>query len=195
MFLLLAACSAGDGGPPEDSGPAAADEPVDAALAAMPACEPGADDGRFDVEGACADGACIGSTWAEAKDALGRPGCAYVVDGAYCSWNDGLVMAFADADADGTPDDGARAFLLAVNPPWDGGTDDGLALDASLRCFVDALGTPDAVSFGATEDGWVVRTLAWDDRFLNVYDFQDADGAGGPDGLPDFLQFTNYLYY
>jgi hypothetical protein len=202
MLLLLAACADDPPADPTDSGgdppttSAATLAPVDAALADLPRCEPGSDDGALDVEAGCAGDVCLGTPWPEATATLGDPGsCIYIVDGAVCFWDLGLVISFADTEADGTPDDDATAYAIAVNPPFDGGTVDGLALDASLGCFVDALGDPDAVSFGHYDEAWLVRSLAWNDLFFTVYDFDAADGIGQPDGLPDFVQFTNYLYY
>jgi hypothetical protein len=195
MIPWLVACAA----EPEDTGSPAPDgtttaAPVELALEQMPPCEPGSNDGRLDVTGACADGVCLGTTYAEAVDLLGPTTCVFIVDGSTCFF-DSLVISFRDDDADGVPNDDATAYSLAANAPWDGGTAEGLALDATLRCFVDVLGTPSAVSFGSYPEGWLVRTLAWDPLFFSVYDFGDGDQAGAPDGLPDFVQFTNYLFY
>lgn len=177
----------------DDTAPVA---PIDAALAAMPSCVPGADDGALDIAAGCAGDVCLGSLWPDVREALGKPQlCTFIVDGTVCSWSSGLVASFADGDGDGTPDDEATAYTISINRPWDGGTTDGLALDASLRCFVDVLGDPDAIGFGRYGDEWLVRSMIWNELYFSVYDFQGEDGVGAPDDEPDFVQLQNYLYY
>jgi hypothetical protein len=199
MLPLLWACAADDPTTDTASPPTPTGEeelpPVEQALEDLKRCQPGTDDGTLDIEAACAGDVCLGTSWPDVSAALGPPDfCSFVFDATTCGWS-GLNVGFADGDGDGTPDDDAQAYLVAINPPWDGGTTDGLALDATVGCFVDVLGTPDGVSFGSYPAGWFVRSLAWDDLYFTLYDYGDPDGAGRPDGLPDFVQFTNYLFF
>ncbi len=218
LFLLAcnaepAACSAGfdlhDDGlcyeiPAEDTDPVDTDAPeeepatVEDVLDALPACEGGYDDGRMDIEAGCADGACVGMTYAEINEALAEEGYCFAYhidyDGneygyAFCDWSNGISTDFADDDFDGLPDEGNRAYSISVNLPFDGGTSDGLSLDAGMRCFVDALGKPTSASFttGGEDGGWLLRSLSYGDLGLYVNDSYDKNGDYIPNGRVDSL--------
>ncbi len=55
-----------------------------------------------------------------------------------CAWANGISADFDDTDEDGVPDEDATAFGLYLPLPYDGGTDDGLGLYASMSRFIDA---------------------------------------------------------
>ncbi|MFZ5477549.1 MAG: hypothetical protein ACOZNI_12305 [Myxococcota bacterium] len=160
----------------------------------LEACSPGSDDGRLDVEGGCADDVCLGDTWPDVRSVKGRTTCYTLLAVAHCYWDDGQLVAFPDEDEDGTPDEDAGAVIVALNQPWDGGSDEGLALDANAGCFVDVLGLPDGISMTATSEGWALRALEWSEHRFSFYDFSDDDGVSGPDGYAEFLQFTDPAY-
>jgi hypothetical protein len=187
--------------PVEDTDPVDTDVPeaepatVEDVLDALPACEGGYDDGRIDIEAGCADGACAGMTYDDINEALAEEGdcSSYYVDFdgyAYgysmCAWSNGVSTDFADDDQDGVPDAGDRAYSIALDLPYDGGTAEGLSLDSHPRCFVDVLGDPSSASFAMDEDGeWLVRSIAYTDLGLYVYDSYDKVGDYVPDGRVD----------
>lgn len=109
---------------------------VEDLLDTLPACEPVATDGRLDIDGGCADGACAGMTYAEMVGALGDdPTCEafYYEFGSYaggsvsCTWDNGVDASFDDLDRDGVADPASIAYGMKVQDPFDGGTVEGSA--------------------------------------------------------------------
>lgn len=169
----------------------AAPDPLDA-LSACTASTPG---NRLDIPGACADGVCLGHTMAQADEAYGTPGyCLASGESALCFWGDGILGFMTDTDQDGTPDDGARVWVLDLLDPWDGTDPSGLGLGLGLGCFVDALGTPDRLEFIAVDGSLVPAAADWDATYLRVSDEQDADYAFIPDGRVEAIVFRNAIY-
>lgn len=170
-----------------------ADPTVEDLLAALPACDPGATDGRIDVQSGCADGACAGMTLPEVEDALGEEGyCQSIAvdfdSFAYayvsCSWSVGIGASFDDDDGDGLADPTAETFAIYVDLPYEGGTADGLGLGANAACFVDALGAPGSVRFALDGGEWLATSLSWSE--IGVYDdYVNKNGDFGPDGRID----------
>ncbi len=172
---------------------------VEDVLAALPPCEPGSTDGRIDLASGCVDGACPNMTFDEINAVLGETGDCYGFwyessDGwaggsAFCDWADGISGSFSDDDADGAPDPLSTTWSIGLDPPFSGGTGDGLGLDVSPSCFVEQLGTPDAVSFTYDADSrsWLADYLFYEDAGVSVSDRYDARGNYVPDGRVDSL--------
>lgn len=203
LILLLHACGTADSadapvasdsceeGATVDTGAGGAVDPLDA----LADCTPLAAGDRLDVADACADGVCLGDTLEEADAAYGSAAfCLVVGDGTVCFWGDGVLGTLADADADGVPDPGARIWVLQVLDPWDGSSAEGLGLGLGLGCFVDALGTPDSLSFTAVDGALVPAYAEWTAAYVSAYDVQDASFAFVPDGKVESIVFKNALY-
>lgn len=174
----------------EDTGAPASIEDV---LDALPACEPASDDGRLDLDAGCADGICSYMTYEEIVAGTGDEGdCdsyyyrsgSYEFGGVSCAF-DGVSVSFDDEDVDGIPDEGSYTYGVSVDAPFDGGTVDGLGIDASMSCFVEALGYPDSVSFAVSGRDWGIRSASWSDHGVYAYDYYDARGNYEPDTYVD----------
>jgi len=147
---------------------------VEGVIDALPACVPLATDGRVDVAAGCADDGCVGMTAVELEQAWGSATCSRqssAPTSLRCVWPSGVWARFDDHDDDGVPDDGSSARPLLLEPPYDGATADGLGVGASLSCFVDALGYPDAVRLSNVDDtGWRFRSMAWSSDGVELFD-------------------------
>ncbi|MDP2315152.1 MAG: hypothetical protein Q8P41_19790 [Pseudomonadota bacterium] len=217
LFIALLACQSpldcaaaftlGDDGmcygdAPVDTGEAdtgtGEDEPptVDDLLDTLPACEPLTGDGRLDLYAGCADGACAGMTYVEMVDAIGNDGsCApqyfefdgYTSSSASCDWNNGVSATFSDDDRDGVPDDFDTAYSVYVTSAYDGTTEDGLGIGASMSCFIDGIGVPDEVGFSLVDTDWVLSYAYWSAGGVSLSDNYDRRGNYAPDGLADSL--------
>lgn len=167
------------------------DATVQDLLNTLPACVPAAPGDGLDTRRHCASGACVGATAAEISEALGAsPTCVPYPEPQYqetyadCAWPNGVSETFEDFDADGVPDAGAVSYSLALEAPYAGRTADGLGLDASLGCFVDAWGNPTGATLAHDGVSWVLASLAWSNVGASV----GHDSAEGPtDGTPSWL--------
>ena len=189
-FFLLLACVGDEADSGEDDAPLPTLDPL---LDGLSRCEPGAADGRLDLDAGCAEGVCMGMSAEEVAGALGTPTCVDLAFDAVCTHGGGITVAYADDDGDALPDEGAHAYVLALTAPWDGGTSGGLACDATMRCFPEQLGTPDVVAWQRTE-AWQPSAMVWNAWFLTVEDRGDAEGGGEADGHPETLTLANALY-
>jgi hypothetical protein len=204
MWLIAAlACNedppAGDDtGTPPDTTPEGPeqDPPLGGEILPFPACVLGSTDGRLDLEGACADDICIGQTFEDAASLFGEaPYCLSLLPGSTtCFFGTSLLVGYTDADGDGQPDAGKRAYVVQVTTGWPGGTEDGLSVGMSPACWVEALGVADQVSLVAEDDGYYALSLAWDAYYLTVYDQQDDAYAFFPDGVVETVSFHNGVY-
>jgi hypothetical protein len=206
MWLVAALACSGEDGP--DGGDPTASEPEDTFtggavepplgddVVPFPACEPGPTDGRLDVAGACIDGVCIGQTLDEAAAGYGgSPYClALAVGSTSCFFGEYVFASYTDADLDGQPDDGKRAYLLQAFVGWPGGSDDGLAPGISPACWVEALGPPDSVGLVSGDDGFYAVSLGWSLYYLTVSDQQDDAYQFFPDGIVEQIAFQNGVY-
>lgn len=180
--------SADDDPAPEDSALA---DPLDA----LADCSPESPGDRLDVDAACFDGVCLGQTLEAADDAFGRPStCLPFGSAALCFWGDGILGSLTDSDGDGTPDSGARIYVLSALDPWDGADPAGLALGLGLGCFVDTLGTPSTLLFSEVEGALVPSAATWTSLHLTVTDQQDRDYAFVPDGRVESIAFQDTIY-
>lgn len=159
-------------------------------------CAPMEASDRLDLDAGCVDGACVGMTKAEVDAALGAATCAAGDGAALCYWGQlGGVRAWLDdLDGDGVADADATVAEWLVYTPYDGSTADGLGIEASLGCWLQALGDPDLVVWRQdhTDGGWYLYELEWFGPDVSVVDFTDRGWVNmdAPDGLPDILTFS-----
>lgn len=166
--------------PIEPPGPRGAPvQPAADPLDSLPPCEPLEPDGRVDLREGCVDGGCAWMSAGELEPVWGRASCARSssTPTVLCAWASGVWAAFDDRDDNGLPDRDVPARLLFLDPPFDGATLDGLGVGASLSCFVDVLGPPDAVDLTDEGAGWVVRSMAWSVDGVAVYDHRGEGRA------------------
>ncbi|MES2643685.1 MAG: hypothetical protein V4850_29635 [Myxococcota bacterium] len=175
----------------EATAPFSGGDTMDEVLDALAPCVPMAASDRVDLDGACVDGACARSTFAELDEALGGTGVCVSADDdplqavyARCTWPVGIEAAFNDRDDDGVPDADALAYPLRLVAPYDGATPDGLGLDAGFACFVDAFGTPDSVSLVNDGENWWPGGFWW--RTDNVW-LGWSPESGPWDGTPSWM--------
>ena len=162
---------------------------VEDVLAALPACVPGAADGRLDLGAGCAGDVCVGMYASDVEAALGAGNCA-ATDGypgfVSCYWEAGVTITFADRDLDCVLNADARNDGMYVYYPFVGGTAEGLASGASMSCFVDQLGEPDRVEFASGPNGYQPASLFWTDWGFGAFDEYTVDNYG-QDGVSDYL--------
>jgi hypothetical protein len=144
--------------------------------------------GDIDLEAGCADDVCQGDTieaWIAQLDA--EPECEGI-GGPYsnCVW-EGWALAglFDDEDNDGQPDAEGRTDRVHLLPGHAGSTLDGLGTEQAVRCWVDALGTPDLLTFDKVAGSLMIEELYYDDLGLYVYDWEADDGRSHADGEVD----------
>ena len=158
-------------------------------LAALPACVPGATDGRLELGPGCAGDVCVGMYASDVEAALGAGECAGS-DGypgfVSCYWAAGVTITFQDDDLDGVLDADARNEGMYVYAPFSGGTTEGLASGASMSCFVDELGAPDRVEFANGPAGFQPASLYWVDWGFGAFDEYTVNSYG-QDGISDYL--------
>jgi hypothetical protein len=181
------------GVPEQDTEPVAADtdvapagDPYAAWLGSLGDCVPEAGDGRLNLARGCADGVCAGDTYEAFVQAFGRPACdrglyGYLV----CDWDVGVSSFFEDFDYDMVIENDARGHVLWVTAPFDGLTDDGLGVSASIACFVQELGTPAEVTIDPLP-AVSGDTVTWYDPYISVQD-------GGADFATDSRVDALYL--
>lgn len=165
---------------------------VEELLDALPPCVPMAAGDRVDVDAGCVDGACASMTYAEIEAALGESAsCIGEYDEAFlakeleCRWPRGIVTEFYDLDDDGVPDADLIAYGVYLEPPYDGTTPEGLGLDASFRCFLDAYGAPDTVGLVHDGEHWWPGSFGWPTDAVSV----GWRPESGPwDGTPSWME-------
>jgi hypothetical protein len=138
-------------------------------LDSFPACEGLTPGDELDLAAGCADGGCVGMTLSELAAAWGTATC----DDVYCAWDD------YDVGFDDDPQGGGTAEYISLNEGYGGADANGLGVGATVSCFSDVFGVPDAMYIidAGTELG--VFALDWDDPDFEVYDFDAND-------LPDW---------
>lgn len=166
---------------------------VQALLDALPACELAAPSDQLDFAAGCVEGVCAGMTYPEIVAATGAEGdCEASGLGAdadfHCTWRGGGIKTIhADADADGKPDPGDAANVVFVQGDYAGADAQGVGLGMSLRCYLEALGSPPSVLFCDVDGVRRITSLSYDDPLLLV-DNTRADR--GPEGFAAELDLT-----
>lgn len=164
------------------------------ALDDLPPCDRAEGDGRLDLEGGCADGACAGDP-IEVFDAVFGPdracfAASWDANWTYCDWPAGVQGLFLDADRSGEPDAGVASDRLRVYAPYEGQTWRGVGIDAPTACFLDTLGTPETLVLTDVAGALVPEELWWPATQVRAYDWEAGSGGDHADGRPDNL----YLY-
>lgn len=195
LLATLAAC--GNADCPEGQARSSAGECIDLDLpewnddllpdASVWACTMAETGTRLDFLGACADGACDGDTIEDMTATLGTPECRdFGIDQVVaCDWNGGIGAHFDDLDRDEVPDAGAIADVFNIELPWDGTSEEGLALGLSMGCFVEVFGPPEDSDLTAWDSERMVPTrLQWAN-----FSVSDDDLLDDPDGYADSILF------
>jgi hypothetical protein len=165
---------------------------IDDALHELPACEPVGGDGAIDLTLGCASGACVGMSVEQINEVLvEEAACSrHSNETARCKWSIGIDATFSDSDEDNIPNDGTPAQRIHLFPPYAGGTQFGVGIEANPRCFVDELGMPSWVAFTQVGSELLIQDLVYSDFGLWSYDRGSYDGSGRPNGYIDEI----YLY-
>lgn len=168
-----------------------ADASIDGVLGDLPTCEPASPDGRLDLVGGCAMGACVGMTYDEVVAAVGEDGACEPAtdapDAVLCTWDAVLEIAFDDLDRDMNPDKGDLAAAVTVHSGFEGGTAEGLGIGASSSCFLDQLGEPDLATWQLIYDRYVLVEATWIGWGLTLVDDDGPPGEIDPDGIVDLV--------
>jgi hypothetical protein len=202
FVALLAACGKGEvddckaGFELRDDGlcyeqAAATEVNLDALLDAFPECELGEPNGAMDLVAYCAGPGCAGDTFAELEEAYGPGECGSIGYGrSECYWAEWDVVGnYLDDEADGVIADDQLATGLWVGAAFPGGTEDGLAPNSSIRCYVDVLGLPtwmEPVMDTTGTDPWFAWWAYDFGAFFLVDRFDSGNNPGG-DGIPEYL--------
>jgi hypothetical protein len=170
--------------PPETPAPV-----VEDVLDNLPPCFLHKPIGDIDLEAGCADGACVEQTIEQWRAALGGDADECTAIGGpltSCIWDERRIAGlFDDDDDDGVPDPGGRTDRVQLLPGHPGSTLDGLGTEQGPRCWLEALGTPDVLTYEKVAGTLLLEEMYFDDLRLYVYDWETEDGLNHGDGLVD----------
>jgi len=147
----------------DDSAEESVEPTVADVLDGLRECVPLDGDGRIDLAGACANGACASMSYGEMNEALGEEGdcMGWTPTQLKCTWSNGIYRLFTDADDDGIPDEEFESGVLWLDVPYDGSTAEGLGVDVALSCFLEVLGYPHHVEFYGWNGDYTPSQMQW----------------------------------
>ena len=137
---------------------------VEAALDALPDCEPALGDGRLDLGRGCADEVCVRTSVSEISRAMDEvPECEPDSGTSLlrCRWSNGVAGLFPDIYGNGQVYPGAEAYWLEIGPAFDGTTEQGIGVGQGFRCFTEALGRPDRATLGGGPAELTLHEMSW----------------------------------
>jgi len=175
----------------EDTGtpPAPEGSPLEEMLDALPPCESTTGDGELDLANLCAGPLCVDMTYAElyAADAE-EPDCDFDADDDFvCTWGSlGLEVWFWDENDDEVIESDQFPTGMYAYEGFDGSTQGGVRVGASVACFIDDLGNPlELTLFDYGGEFWVYY-YAFNDYDVYAVDAYDGFAFGG-DGYADAI--------